>query len=48
MAKALVAASQQSAAVAQEAAKMLKEAKEKDVKKGGEGFATASKVGKTS
>ena len=44
VAKALVAASQQSAAMAQEAVKTLKEMKEKDGKKTGEGFATASKV----
>ena len=44
MAKALVAGSQQSAAMAQEAVKTLKERKEKDGKKNGEGFAAASKV----
>ena len=42
VAKALVAASQQSAAMAQEAVKTLKEMKEG--KKSGEGFAAASKV----
>ena len=44
VAKAWVAASQQSAAMAQEAVKTLKEMKEKDVQKAGEGLATASKV----
>ena len=44
VAKALVAASLQSAAMAQEAVKTLKEMKEKEGKKSGEGFAAASKV----
>ena len=44
MAKALVAASQQSAAMAQEALRTLKEMKEKDGKTAGEDFATAKVV----
>ena len=42
-----MAASQQSAATAQEAVKTLKEMKEKDGKKNGEGFAAESKVVKS-
>ena len=44
VAKALVASTQQSAVMAQEAVKTLKEMKEKEGKKNGEGFAAASKV----